>query len=291
MDVLIGSEVTNLLFPQRKPKLIRPSRLRYSIFASNRMKAMNRTTIISTWIEPQWTEGWPILYVTRELPHPSVWLIDPEHAHTVLSHQYSHLLSEGEQARASRFVQPAHQIRYKTAHTVLRMLLATDLQTDPASLRIVGGHHNKPELHAGNDTPLVFNISHTESKSIIGIAQGYPIGVDIEWWHRPMVIDDMLTACFSPSEIDYITARPDAMRTRFFTLWTRKEAILKLTGEGIGEHLPLFEVMDGNSVAEKHIIGGNPPDRIYLYSFLLDDGYLGCYAAPEPLDSLTVYKL
>src|SRR5690606_33277913 len=104
-------------------------------------------------------------------------------------------------------------------------------------------------------------------------------------------IDDMLMACFSPEEIKFITARKDDMRHRFFTLWTRKEAILKLTGEGIGEHLPYFDVLDGTCVTKKRTIGGNTPDKIYLYSFRIDDDYLGCYAVPEPLEGISFFRL
>ena len=254
---------------------------------------MKHTTITSTWIaSPRWAEGWPILNGAAPPPRPGVWVIDPEPAYAALGNRSTHLLASNELARASRFVQPAHRIRYKATHTILRMLLAGSSGTDDAaSLRFTAGHHNKPQLSNGNAGTPAFNVSYTEGKSIIGIADGPAIGVDIEWQHRPMVIDDMLPACFSPDEINYITADPGKMRSRFFTLWTRKEAILKLTGEGIGDHLPLFEVLDGESIAERRIIGGHPPERIYLHSFLLGDDYVACYAATSPLTELTVYQL
>jgi len=218
-------------------------------------------------------------------------LIDPTAAHALLAHRYNHILSDHELARATRFHQQAHQIRYKTTHTVLRLLLAGATDSAPAALHFVGGHHNKPRLPPYRGGSVAFNLSYTENKSLIGIAGGHAIGVDIEWLNRPLDIGDMLAACFSASEIDYITSQAEGTRSRFFTLWTRKEAILKLTGEGIGEHLPFFDVLDGTCVAEKEIIGGNPPDRIYLYSFRIGVDYLGCYAASEPLDRLPVFQL
>ena len=252
---------------------------------------MKQTVITSTWIDsPKWVDGWPILQGASASIKPSVWLIDPQNVHSLLNDNYENTLSKSEQSKASRFIQLPHQIRYKVTHMVLRTLLAQPMQIDAATISFVNGHHNKPELSANLQAPA-FNISYTEGRSIVGLGNEAAIGVDIEWLHRPMAIEDMLQTCFSPHEINYITARPEAMRTRFFTLWTRKEAILKLTGEGIGEHLPLFEVLDGECVAEKLIIGGHPPDRIFLHSFHLGDGYIGCYASSTPLTALTIYKL
>ncbi|WP_262249575.1 4'-phosphopantetheinyl transferase family protein [Parapedobacter soli] len=253
---------------------------------------MSRTAIIATWInEPQRADGWAVIQGNRPFPRPSVWLINPTAAHALLAHRYDNILNNDELARAARFHQQAHQIRYQTTHTVLRLLLAGATQLAPTALHFVGERHNKPSLspHSGNS--VAFNLSYTENKSLIGIANGKPIGVDIEWLNRPLVIDDMLDACFSASEIDYITSQEEGTRRRFFTLWTRKEAILKLTGEGIGEHLPLFEVLDGTGVAKNEIIGGNPPHQIFLYSFPIGSDYLGCYAASEPLEQLPIFQL
>ncbi|MEC3879916.1 4'-phosphopantetheinyl transferase family protein [Parapedobacter sp. 10938] len=253
---------------------------------------MGNTTIISTWLdEPQWTDGWPIALGFHPVPRPSLWLIDPVLADTVLTNRYDDTLSNDERARAERFHQPAHQTRYKTAHTLLRVLLADATYTRAADLHFNGGHHNKPNLRNDLDRSITFNLSYTENKSLIGIADGTAIGVDIEWLQRPIVIDDMLPSCFSGNEIRYITSKKEGMHSRFFTLWTRKEAILKLTGEGIGEHLPLFEVLDGTCVTKKEIIGGHPPDRIYLYSFAMDDEYVACYATAEPLERLSCFRL
>ncbi len=253
---------------------------------------MENTTIISTSIdELQWADGWPILLGSHQVLRPSVWLVDPVRTHKRLANRYVHILHNDELARAARFHHPAHQVRYKTTHSVLRMLLASTTKINAENLRFVREHHNKPSLTTDQGGSIAFNLSYTEGKSIVGIADGTAIGIDIEWSRRPIGIDDMLEACFSANEINYITSQQHGMRSRFFTLWTRKEAILKLTGEGIGEHLPFFEVLDGSCVAEKKTIGGNPPDRIYLYSFHFGDGYVGCYATSEPLNRLPVYQL
>ena len=254
---------------------------------------MDRTVITSAWLDQiRWSDGWDVLKGTHEIDHPSVWVIDPATTHLQLTDQYEDILSTEEIALGNRFHQAGHVIRYKTAHAALRLLLSSSTTIDPIAIRFAKGHHHKPRLlpnHPGNTAE--FNLSYSENKAMIGMANGLPVGVDIEWLHRPLAINDMLSACFSEREIAFITSPNEDMYRRFYTLWTRKEAVLKLTGEGIGEHLPYFEVLDGTCVAEKKIIGGHPPGAIFLYSFPIGNDFLGCFAVPNPIDELYCYRL
>src|SRR5262249_54443132 len=63
---------------------------------------------------------------------------------------------------------------------------------------------------------------------------GRPVGVDVE---RVRVLRDMpalVRSCFAAEEQAEFWSLPAAQRTRaFFTGWTRKEALLKATGEGL----------------------------------------------------------
>lgn len=253
---------------------------------------MNDTVITSVWLNPiRWTDGWSVLQGTDKFCHPSIWGIDPAKTHLILADRYENILTSEEMARGNRFHQAAHAIRYKTAHTVLRLLLSSATSSDPTAICLTKGHHHKPRLQGHSDYPIEFNLSYSENKAVIGMASGSQMGIDVEWLHRPLDIKDMLHVCFSAREIAFITSQNEGMHHRFFTLWTRKEAVLKLTGEGIGEHLPLFEVLDGVSIAGKAIIGGQPPDAIYLYSFPIGHDFLGCFASSTPVDELFFYKL
>ena len=202
---------------------------------------MDRTVITSTWLDPvRWADGWGILKGSHEISHPSIWVINPAATHLQLADQYENILSTEEIARGNRFHQAAHIIRYKTAHATLRLLLSSSTASEPNVIRFARGHHHKPRLLDHPGSPIEFNLSYSENKAMIGMANGQPVGIDIEWLHRPLDINDMLSACFSEREIAFIMSPNEDMHRRFFTLWTRKEAVLKLTGEGIGEHLPYF---------------------------------------------------
>ncbi len=253
---------------------------------------MEHTVITSTWLHSiQWMDGWKALRQGIGIRRPSLWVIDPKHFLDRMSQHDEQLLSSDEIARATRFHQPDHVLRFKTAHIALRLLLGYSATSDPAALRFTKGHHNKPKLEKPENTDIQFNLSYTENQVMIGLNRVHPIGVDIEWLHRPLDIESMLDACFSADEVAFIGAKKEEMHDRFFTLWTRKEAILKLTGEGIGEHLPHFEVLDGIYRAKKQLIGGQPPDTVYLYSFSVMDGFLGCFASPIPITQCFFYRL
>jgi 4'-phosphopantetheinyl transferase len=77
----------------------------------------------------------------------------------------------------------------------------------------------------------------------IALVRGREVGVDIESLHR---LDDWLLMArriFSPRELGELRSLPEPQqRKAFFNGWTRKEAYLKATGEGLTDALPIIEV-------------------------------------------------
>lgn len=97
----------------------------------------------------------------------------------------------------------------------------------------------KPRLHG---LPGVeFNLSHCREAAVCAVSSA-PVGVDVETV-RPFK-DALARYVLSAGEYAAVTAaaRPDV---EFIKLWTRKEALLKLTGEGIRSDLKT--VLSGNS--------------------------------------------
>lgn len=98
--------------------------------------------------------------------------------------------------------------------------------------RFAYGEHGKPYLA---DYPaLHFNLSHCKTAVACAISTN-PVGVDIETF-RP-VRESVVRYAMSEAEAQRIlqAARPE----RAFTiLWTQKEALVKLTGEGLNRELP-----------------------------------------------------
>ena len=93
------------------------------------------------------------------------------------------------------------------------------------------GEHKKPYLI---DYPYIhFNLSHTK-KAIACIVSDKPCGIDVESLGR--YNERIARYCMCDEEMEQINASHDK-DVAFISLWTKKEALLKLTGEGITDDL------------------------------------------------------
>jgi 4'-phosphopantetheinyl transferase len=169
------------------------------------------------------------------------------------------LLSEAERARAARFRFADHRDRYVAAHAGLRRVLAAYLDVPPASLAFAAGDGGKPALPG----TLRFNLSHSDACALVAVAREREVGVDVE---RLRAVPEALSIArryFSDSEAASLLGCEGEARDRaFFTLWTRKEALLKLRGLGL-------------SALDRAHVG---PD-VSVESFEVGPGFLGAVAA------------
>ena len=159
---------------------------------------------------------------------------------------YWALLSDDERRRASRFVRDVHRRRFVLAHGALRIILAGYVGTEPTSLDFVTGEHGKPALRQGSGWPAVeFNLSHSDDLALVAVAHARPVGVDLERWSEGVEYLELAERFFSPGERDALRAlahAPRLVEQGFFAAWTRKEAYLKATGQGITRGLHHFDV-------------------------------------------------
>ena len=99
--------------------------------------------------------------------------------------------------------------------------------------------HEKPVL---TDYPHIhFNLSHCH-RGVMCVIDDHPIGCDIEEIEKTLDID-LCHFCYNDSEVKSILAATDPC-VEFTKLWTKKEAALKLTGEGINDDLPSLFTQD-----------------------------------------------
>lgn len=152
-------------------------------------------------------------------------------------------LDDGERARAARFHFDRDRERFAVAHAVKRRLLAHYAARPAAALAFVVGAHGKPSIVASD---VAFNMTDTADLTLVALARGREVGVDAEV-HAPDMDDEerALTgeSAFSPNERAAIAAAPAHDRAaRFFRTWSRKEAYIKATGDGIIPGLDHFDV-------------------------------------------------
>src|SRR5262249_10949243 len=148
-----------------------------------------------------------------------------------------------ERERATRFVRDVHRERFIVAHGVLRLILARYLDRPAGSLQFKLGPNGKPELAGDLLETLYFNLAHSENLALVAVGTNSSIGVDVERVRCLDNFDELVGRFFSHREASVFHGLNAELKPQaFFNLWTRKEAWLKATGEGIGHSLNRVEV-------------------------------------------------
>jgi 4'-phosphopantetheinyl transferase len=157
---------------------------------------------------------------------------------------FEQILSQDERTRAKQFKFEADRNRFIAGRGLLRNILSSYLQTDPAELRFKFSKRGKPSLEGMPEQDTVyFNVAHSKDFILIAATRACAVGIDVEWIRPIDDAEDIAARFFSPRETARLMALPKDRRTSaFFSLWTRKEAWLKATGDGISEMLNEVEV-------------------------------------------------
>lgn len=143
-------------------------------------------------------------------------------------------LSDAERARAARFVFAQDRSRFVIGRTALRTLLGWELGTDPVRVALTTGLHGRP-MCASLGGMLDFNLSNSGDIAVIAMAAQMNVGVDIETIRPVHDALDLARHYFPDDEAQQLQKMPAQERDRaFLTCWTRKEAVLKATGLGLG---------------------------------------------------------
>lgn len=144
--------------------------------------------------------------------------------------EHGRLLDAAEQARSARFRQPADQARFVLGAALLRLAAGRQLGVPAASVRVdrscgrCGAQHGRPVL-AGSAVQA--SVSHSGDRVAVALTSAGPVGIDVEATtaldHRPL-----LELVCTAAEATHVRCPDD-----FYSYWTRKEAVLKATGEGL----------------------------------------------------------
>ncbi len=132
---------------------------------------------------------------------------------------------------------PRDRQHFIVCRGLLRVLLSRYLKLAPQQLRFSYGRWGKPAL-AGHepDSHLCFNLSHSQGAALYAVTRDRAVGVDLEQMRPLPDIEQLAKRFFSQREFAVIDSLPPAQKqVAFFKGWTRKEAYLKATGEGLSE--------------------------------------------------------
>ena len=147
------------------------------------------------------------------------------------------LLAPEDLLRRARLRQPADRHRLTAAVAVLRMVVGTHVGVPPARVEIdrscrgCGGQHGKPRLPG-----VQVSVSHSGDTIAVAISLDGPVGVDVEeiGLHDPAELGRLAADVLAPEEHAVLEQLPGRDRARgFLTYWTRKEALVKATADGL----------------------------------------------------------
>ncbi len=169
------------------------------------------------------------------------------------------LLSYEELCRMKKFHFPKDRVRFAAAHGILRMLAGRYLNLSPRLLNFSSSSLGKPAVAGNTSEPIFFNISHSHDIVVLAFARVAGIGVDVEYIRPIPDWQQIVDSCFHQKERAVLQNIPLCDRCKaFYECWTRKEAFIKATGEGLNRPLHSFFTFRGDEKAGRiYHIGGD----------------------------------
>ncbi len=202
------------------------------------------------------------------------------------------LLSDAERARAGRLRCAEDRLGFVTARALLRLLLADRLDVPPvavplgAACRVCGANdHGRLRLD-GDPTNVSFSVTRRGARVGVAMTEGRAVGVDVE------AADDrgdparaaLAAEALGPAELATYRRIPVGDRGRAMARWwTRKEAVLKATGDGLG--FPPAKLRVSRPDAPAALVAWEVPSPstasrppVRLQDLDPGPGYVGCVA-------------
>ena len=179
-----------------------------------------------------------------------------------------------ETARRSRYRIDADRDRFTLATVLLRAVTGRATGVDASAVVVdrtcdsCGDPHGRPRLPG---THLEASISHSGDVVAIALTQAGRVGVDIEQVGAADHTDLVSTVCTGSEQRNVVAA------TDFYAYWTRKEAVLKATGEGLGRSMTSIEVTPPG-VSPSLVSVDRSTDVACRMSDIHVDGYAGAVA-------------
>ena len=169
-------------------------------------------------------------------------------------------LSKQEIERSKRLIKKSDMRTYVISHALVNKKIAELLRTDFQKLKIHYFDYKKPYVEA---SLIDFNLSHSFDYFVFAISvyENIFVGVDTELIRENLDIKPIVNNYFHENEISYVLHRHVNnlnQHQKFYEIWTRKEAFLKMLGTGLSEKLPELDMSSGErEVTIRHSVSLN----------------------------------
>jgi phosphopantetheinyl transferase len=176
---------------------------------------------MSLFLQPEWID-----YAGGDLAIPEqgvdFWQIRPSNA-------FVRYLSPAESLRYERIANGEVKSNYGSAQGGLRRVLAFYMGCLPEELNMCREGRGKPYVPGATE----FNLSHTAGRMFAAFSSR-PVGLDVESAHRRVRAGAVARKFFSREETERLTMLEGSVKAlTFLRYWVCKEAITKLSGDGI----------------------------------------------------------
>lgn len=143
-------------------------------------------------------------------------------------------LSHVERERYRRMRSADARLHFIVGRALARSALSRYADVPAGALRFAVDADGRPSVASPRGCrDIHFSISHTSGMVAVAISPVAEVGVDLERIDRRVDISEIAEAVFTPDELERILQQDEAReRTRFFELWTLKEAYIKARGRG-----------------------------------------------------------
>ena len=185
------------------------------------------------------------------------------------------LLNDTELARARRFQRSCDSDRSLLGAALLRITAARHLGVRPADVAVdrtcgrCGAQHGRPQLPGSG---LHASVSHSGDIVAVALTGAGPVGVDVEAV-RSIDFAAVTDSVCVPAERGEVRSALD-----FYTYWTRKEAVLKATGEGLSRPMTDLQVTPPGSAPVLLRIGSDGAPACRMAGIPAGGGYQAAVA-------------
>lgn len=196
------------------------------------------------------------------------------------------VLSPDEIARANRFHFAIHRSRFIAARSVLRELLSIYLKMPAQAIQFAYTTHGKPFLLLDNQSLLQFNLAHSNEVAVYAFTLNHPIGIDIEKIQNQYT-PAVAKRYFTLQENEALMHLPNEKRAScFYSIWAKKEALIKALGKGLSITLSSFSV--GLELTQQTVILENETWWLIPLDIQLD--YASAIATNQHIREITYWR-
>jgi 4'-phosphopantetheinyl transferase len=166
--------------------------------------------------------------------------------------------------------------RLLTARAWRRCLLAAELGCEARDVPIAVDSRGKPRLTGARTGELHFSASRSRDRALVAMSRRMEVGVDLEALDPDIGVERFAARFLAASEQEALRRRPREQRPdALFACWTRKEAYLKGTGEGLSVPTATVEVWAGDD--RPVVVSGWS-----VHSLSVGPGFAAAVAGSEP---------